>query len=363
MEAGARRRRRFLAMFVVAVALAGACTYSVADLQHVAEGADSSVESGPPSDSDGDTYSDGAGDERGDTGPAVILPQATCIATGIGQPWGIAVDDAHVYFTNHAPGGTIGRVAKNSDGGGALVDVAQSSGFGGTLAVVVDDAGINWTEPSSGLLRFTNKALVGQPRGFYSSVSGVGEFVLDDARVYVVVRGGDDVYTVTRDAGGNVEEAFLQAPVGGLAVHGGVVYVAVDSVDSGTPKVVSISTFGTAQTVSLEPGNPGAIVTDDASVYWLADGYLRTIAIGGSDAATLYSGAPTDAGIGASHLAVDDTHIYFTDGVGLHRIAKSFGATAEPLALGANFTGVAIDETRVYWADWSNGGRVCWVAK
>lgn len=57
-------------------------------------------------------------------------------------------------------------------------------------------------------------------------------------------------------------------------------------------------------------------------------------------------------------LATNDTHVYWTEFAGIHRVPKP-GGTAEKLASGGNYVGLTTDDTHAYWTVFSTGpGRV-----
>ncbi len=103
-------------------------------------------------------------------------------------------------------------------------------------------------------------------------------------------------------------------------------------------------------------GSPHAIAVDSSGVYWTQPGSVRRVALAGGPPEVLLdvSIEQTDG------IALDATTIYFTTQDEVLKMPKSGGAPTS-IASSTFPGGIAIDASRVYWAD-QYEGRILAVA-
>ena len=128
--------------------------------------------------------------------------------------------------------------------------------------------------------------------------------------------------------------------------------VAQNALGSTSSAIISFTTmtspaFGPVLVSGLS--NPMFITSDSSSLYWSeANGLIRKVAKAG--------GSPTNLSVNGTigtHLAVDDTSVYFGDGSSLRAVPK--GGGSERILAAYNPTGIATDSGNVYWTEYGNG--------
>lgn len=273
-----------------------------------------------------------------------------------GQPWEITLDATRVYWNNTygeiskvpKQGGTTsvlttdlvncgmlavhgGRVFSASFFGG--VEVVSTSGgaltgltvpANGGVALAVDDSGVYW---ASGPLTPGEKSIVRTDfQGAFTSVLGS----LDHEPTSVTID-GSHVYWTDFTADGTGLGGVRRAPLGG----------------------------GDTETLVAGDGIL-QLAMDDARVYYLFGG---TSAASWSDCALLAvpkaGGAPVTLAAplnGATRLAVDTTHVYWTESYGqvIRKVPKTGGAAVTLATSNGNPQGIAVDGEAVYWVDPGN---------
>lgn len=110
-----------------------------------------------------------------------------------------------------------------------------------------------------------------------------------------------------------------------------------------------------AGVVTLATGlsNPSDIAVDDTSVYWteFGSGTVKKISKSGGSVMTLASG------LNLTGLAVDNSDVYFSGDASIKKVLKS-GGSVTTLASGQTSTWkIAVDGANVYWTD-SGGGTI-----
>jgi len=251
------------------------------------------------------------------------------LAGGQNTPWGLTIDETHVYWTTYY-GGTVMKVAKT---GGAPVTLASGQQSPGTIAV---DGTFAYWNAGTQLLK---APLAGG--GPVTPFGTGGEVHYRDGYLYTVdltnvVRipvGGGAVETVaaTSSAANQLEldathvywidgqYQIMRAPLAGgtptpLGTVTGASELAITSSRIFVTRfwehdVWTLPLAGGAPTVfAMNELNPTSIVADETSVYWYINGgWIRFAPVSGGTPATI-----SDANQPA-HIALDDTSAYFAD--------------------------------------------------
>lgn len=258
---------------------------------------------------------------------SVASPALVTLASGAITPYSIAIDTTSVYWANYSNDGAYkGSVMKVSIAGGSPVTLA--TGFEGAGGIAVDSSGVYF----GGLMN-----------------DGTG------TSLFKVGLNGDAVKSL---ASSFMDDPFAIGPSGvyGTGWNGEGLTIVRVPLEGGvaTPVVPSSALKQTASSYG--------VAVDANSVYWTFFGDPTTVMkapLGGGMPVTL----ATIAGRGEG-IAVDATHVYFGTGSVLMKVPLD-GGTPTTLASSAG-QGVAIDDSFVYFTDWSstvkkvskNGGTV-----
>lgn len=226
-----------------------------------------------------------------------------------GNPAGIAVDGAHVYWTNTATN-TIGR--SNLDGSG--INQSFITGANAPLAIVVDGTFVYWANEGS---------------------NAIGRALLN---------------------GTSVNQAFITGANNpqGVAVDGTFVYWS----NLGTNAIGRALLNGSSPNQSFIAGatSPTGIAVDAAHIYWVNPGagwIGRANLDGSSPNQSFITGASFPPGV-----AVDASHIYWANR-GVNTIGRAnldgTGVNQSFIAGASQPYAIAVDSAYAYWANSAGG--------
>jgi virginiamycin B lyase len=193
--------------------------------------------------------------------------------TGTGQSWGVAVDDAHVYWSNTT--GTIGRA--NLDGTRVDQSFISTLTTGFTWGVAVDAEHVYWAnnpvvEPELGTIGRANLDGTGVDPSFITGTDNHTFGVAVDAdHVYW---GNYDTGTIGRANldGTGVDNSFIAADDAiGMAVDADHVYWANNDVDLELGTIIgraNLDGTGVDQSFITGPDDGIGVAVDADHVYW-----------------------------------------------------------------------------------------------
>lgn len=272
------------------------------------------------------------------------------IVSGLTNAYGIAVDDANVFWTGY----DSGRVMKAPKTGGTPQVLASGEPYPQFIAL--DAAHVYWTDGYSPGGRVGRVAKDGGPVETVVSVEGPRALALDTSTIYFTVYGlGSPVMSAPLAGGQATILADAQPNGRGIAVYQGIVYWGNLGAPGEDGSIMQLPVAGgTPSLVAANQGGPGAVAVDASGVYWgnfkqPAQG-LTMIPLTGGTALNL---APDPVGFG---LAIDDTRAYFANESGeIKSVPKTGGATCT-IASGQPYPYMlALDAEFVYWTNYNLG--------
>lgn len=286
-----------------------------------------------------------------ETSPPAVLNTPSIVATGQTKTWGVAVDDANIYWTDCGTNPTAqdGRVMRMSKSTGQMIALASNQSC--PTSIALDATNVYWLGGATSARTISRVAKDG----------GALSVLVRDVDIRALAVDGVALYWTSCDVSG-YSSAIMQMPLpnGGtgkvqkisattscaneLAIDADNIYW-IDSVG-----VMKIAKSGGASTqLASAQFHPRNLALDTMNAYWLADTYVVRVAKTGGSPSVL--AVNQDPGV----LAVDATNIYWSLNSGsLVRMDKASGAQFAIATNQGFVSGLAIDETNLYWANIGN---------
>jgi virginiamycin B lyase len=307
-----------------------------------------------------------------------ITPAVTTVVTlaGGGYPASVVSDGTNAYFTNFYGGGSVQSVPR------AFGDVATlAPNRSGPWGVAVDSSNVYWTEDGggNGSVNMTTKTPGGTVATIASGQAGPRGIVLGGGDVYWTNTSGGEVYGAAPTANAAlISVAQSQpSPFGITFLNGSVFWANQGTAGQSNGSVMQWTpgaSGGPSMTLTVASGQNEpfdvALSSDEEAAVWTnsgsgSEGYsLRQyVPVGSGRYAPRWGAATTLSDIGARNVVVDGAWsgtpvVYFTDFNGDVWYQKKTGETC-PLSIGENTTqGLAVDDTYVYWTNFTGSGVV-----
>lgn len=314
----------------------------------------------------------------------------TTLASGLDNPWGLAIQGQTLYWTNSDDPGAIMSI--DLEGGAPITLIGQRH----TPSNIVTDAQhLYWIDFGT----FTAE----NPHP-YNDDGAIIQADLDGSNVITIASNQPAPYSLTVNAGtiywvnGGIyntethlydQGAVLSAPVGenivstlfvrtddpyAVAVDDANIYWASlgnDNINALNGRICQASIGGnTVTTLAVNQGAPVALAVDQDNVYWANDGSITLygpepcggsivqVEKGGGSLVTLVTGQNLP-----SFVAVDNTGVYWTNsavfGGAIVRSPLGGGLATTLVSGGVELEGIIATEASLFWADYgSNGSNV-----
>ncbi|MCA9671698.1 MAG: hypothetical protein KC503_39135 [Myxococcales bacterium] len=249
-----------------------------------------------------------------DVGFDTRLPACSCRGAALlsedeGAPSAIAVDDTHVYWASRGSDCSSGEIRRVRKCGGAVEVIAK-----------------------------------GQP--------SPNAIALDAARVYFYNGCGSGILRSVAKSGGPLRTYPIKVEDSGRALA-----VGSDDIYFSDYGLLRIAKDGSGAQVAVEPNYyVYAVAADARGAVWMGPGrgassFYGVLAYRPGDAAPTKLASPTGVG---NALAIDADAVYFGASGGIARVARS-GGDAVAVAAGPSWR-IAVDDAHVYWTDGFAGG-------
>lgn len=288
---------------------------------------------------------------------SVASPALVTLASGGITPYSIALDATSVYWANYSNDGTYkGSVMKVSIAGGSAVTLA--AGFECAGGIAVDSSGVYFgglMNDGTGTSLF-KVGLNGDAVKSLASSFMDDPFAIGPDGVYGTGWNGEGLTIVRVPLEGGIATPVV--PSSALRQTASSYGVAVDAHSVywtffGDPTTVMKASLGGGMPVTLAtvPGPGFGIAVDATSVYFGTSKAVMKIALDGGTPTTLASSA-------GQGLAIDDTFVYFTDWSSTVKKVSKNGGTVVTLATGQlRPWPIAVDATSVYWGNCGADGQ------
>lgn len=281
--------------------------------------------------------------------------QPILLAANQGSPYGIAVDEAHVYWTN-LRAKTVVKIAKNGD---PKTRLQVSGGEGDPRFLALDDTNVYWTEWGRGRVVTAAKS-GGAQRVLVSDQAQPWEIAADATHVYFGSSTDGTVKRVTKD-GTSLETIATGADAGAIAVDDENVYwTERQGGTAGTVRRWSKrEPLGRFVVLATNQSRPSGIAVDREAIFWTTfnGGTINMLA---KSAAPL--SPPTELARGqytALGIALDSDWIYFASRSGhtVSRVSRRGGQVVNlPVGHTRGPIRVVVDARALYWTGSESSG-------
>jgi hypothetical protein len=282
------------------------------------------------------------------------LCQAEVLASGQPSPTDIVVNATDVYWDTFGPSETVMTVPS---GGGTPMTVA--TGQPGSAYLALSATGVYWTTATMGMsccppMLFCKFSVTKAPLGGGSPVSLVSSascvlptgLAADATNVYWFDLMAKTIYMVPSGGGTAVASvSTTSAPF--LTAAGGYLFW-------GDTGIYQAQIGGTSNHIATTTSVVTGLAVDGTSVYWTDGDAVAKVPIGGGTVTTLAMAQKPKL------AATDAAYVYYVENGTLKKVPTVGGAVV-PLAPCAA-AGLAVDATHVYWTD-TTAGTVNRVAK
>ncbi len=298
--------------------------------------------------------------------------EAITLVSGLTDPWGVLVDDTHVYFSDFKDG-FIDRASK-VDGSGRT---SLASGYPSTWFMVRDGGYIYFTTRAGQTVDRVLADGSAQAETFLSPGVKTSGLVIDSGTIYFTQSElAAFVWRAPKKKGATAVKLVTQqdTPLGIAVDDTNVYWGSGSNLGSGevrrVKKNVSPETLS-GQQVATSQGSVRGVLLDSKSVYWTSDdsghGRVTRYNIATANVEALAVTEP------AEYAVVDGKYIYWAasdDTAGhIYRLEKDYAPTAAPAPVvklfseaGAKPHDIAVDATALYFTD-DGKGRVLKIAK
>jgi hypothetical protein len=256
------------------------------------------------------------------TSDEAVSARATTLATGLGQPFGLAGAGDSLFWID----GDAKQLLRMAKTGGPITVLATGADTQSPWSIAADATDVYWLDAADGTVRRTPRA--GGPTVILATAQpsqGLAGLALDGASVYFSTYDAQGHGVIRRVSkwGGPVQTLATAVNPTAIAVDAWFVYYADASVLGGNNTIVRVPKLGGTPIVLSTNEDALGLAADANNLYWKRfwTGDVRRGSKWIAGATTL---APDGGGWG--DLAIDSAYVWWTTGPVLHRSTKLGGA-------------------------------------
>lgn len=268
--------------------------------------------------------------------------QWTKVASSLDSPVELAVDANNVYF------GDYGGLQKVPKSGGTIVQLAVDSGDFGDI--VVDATRVYWTDQDPAFVRSVPIAGGSTQTHATGTKFQLNGLYVSPTTLYWATGFGGSIESISLSGGAPVNLASGESYTSRVSLVG-TTLVWTQTISSGAVWKLDLATSGATPQVLASGSQPSALATANGSVFYSANGNIMKVDLAGG------APVPLAAANNVLEIVTDGLNVYWlsdpqTQLTGkIVRVPVDGGPTFTIAHTLYNPSRIAMDETHVYWTD------------
>ena len=271
------------------------------------------------------------------------------LVTGENHPYDVVADAGHVFWTDQGSGQVVTCSANNCNATRTVLAT-----FGVPDDIALDATNVYWAETGGSVFACARAGCSQSPKVLASGQAGIDGIATASGVVYWST--STAVMSCAATGCGNAPSSFLAHSTDDLAIVGTTFFAAAYS------NVYACALPGCTNLVTIGSAGAEGVASDGKTIFFSSkNGDVFDCPAGGCATASTFASSPLPGDV-----VTDGKNVYWVDEtLGTGRACPVAGCNGTPVTMASGLSGpkgVAVDDTRVYFAD-TYGGRIVWVAK